>query len=241
MPGKRNTGTRSRNDSVRLKTAKGRTASSQRWLHRQLNDPYVQEARRLGYRSRSAFKLLQLDGKFDLLAPGARVVDLGAAPGGWSQVSAARVLGRAPAGRIIAVDLLEMDPIAGVEFLKADFMTEEGLQALLTKLNGTADLILSDMAAPTTGHAPTDHLRTSALCEAAYDFAESVLGPGGIFVAKVFKGGSEAGLLRRMKQAFDSVRHAKPAASRPESPETYVVAKGYSGTPSVPVTPRDSA
>ena len=223
------TGGGSRSESVRLKTARGRSVSSQRWLHRQLNDSWVQEARRLGYRSRSAFKLLQLDDRCDLLAPGACVVDLGAAPGGWTQVAVSRVQRRGHYGRVVALDLLEMEPVAGAEIILADITVEAGFEALLTRLAGTADVVLSDMAAPTTGHAQTDHLRTVALCEAAYDVAEQVLGPGGIFVAKVFKGGSEAGLLTRMKRAFAGVRHVKPPASRPESPETYVVAKGFSG------------
>jgi 23S rRNA (uridine2552-2'-O)-methyltransferase len=225
----RKRGSGSRAATVRLKTAKGRTNSSQRWLQRQLNDPYVQDAQRLGFRARSAFKLLQLDERFGFLAPGQRVVDLGAAPGGWTQVVAARVLGASGKGRVVGLDILEMEPIAGAELLRADFMTDEGLAELTSLLGGPAELVLSDMAAPTTGHAPTDHLRTTALCEAAFDFAESVLSPGGVFVAKAFKGGSEGDLLRRMKIAFKSVRHAKPAASRPESPETYVVAVGFRG------------
>ncbi len=217
-----------RAERVRLRTARGRSASSQRWLHRQLNDPYVQEARRLGYRSRAAFKLLQLDERFGLLRPGMRVVDLGAAPGGWTQVATARV---GSSGLVIALDMVVMDPVAGALVLEADFMEEAGLGAVLNALSGTADLVLSDMAAPTTGHAPTDHLRTSALCEAAYDLAEQVLAPDGAFVAKVFRGGSEAGLLDRMKRSFATVRHAKPDASRPRSPETYVVARGFRGPP----------
>ena len=227
--GNRKRGSGARAATVRLKTAKGRTISSQRWLQRQLNDPYVQEAQRLGFRSRSAFKLQQLDEKFRFIASGQRVVDLGAAPGGWTQVVAARVLGGSGKGRVVGLDILEMEPLAGAEILQADFMTDEGLAALTSLLGGPADLVLSDMAAPTTGHAPTDHLRTAALCEAAFDFAENVLSPGGAFVAKVFKGGSEADLLARMKRVFKTVRHAKPAASRPESPETYVVAMGFRG------------
>jgi 23S rRNA (uridine2552-2'-O)-methyltransferase len=227
---KRGSGTRAA--TVRLKTAKGRTVSSQRWLQRQLNDPYVHDAQRLGFRSRSAFKLQQLDERFKFLTPGQRVVDLGAAPGGWTQVVAARVLGASGKGRVVGLDILEMDPLVGAELLQADFMSDEGLADLTSLLGGPADLVLSDMAAPTTGHPQTDHLRTTALCEAAYDFAESVLSPGGGFVAKVFKGGSEASLLRRMKRGFTTVRHAKPAASRPESPETYVVAMGFRGSTS---------
>ena len=218
----------SRTDRVRLRTAKGRTASSQRWLRRQLNDPYVQEAQRLGYRSRSAFKLLQLDERFRLLRPGMRVVDLGAAPGGWTQVATAGV---GDGGLVIALDKATMDPVAGAEILMADFMEQSGVETVTAALAGTADLVLSDMAAATTGHGPTDHLRTVALCEAAYDFAEDVLAPDGAFVAKVFRGGSEASLLARMKRAFSTVRHAKPEASRAGSPETYVVAQGFRGMP----------
>ena len=217
-----------RSKTVQLKTARGRTASSQRWLRRQLNDPYVQEAQRLGYRSRSAFKLLQLDEKFGLLHKGQRVVDLGAAPGGWSQVAANRVVHKT-SGKIIGLDLLPMEPIPHVTLMQADFMSQDGLESLMEICPDGIDLVISDMAAPTTGHAPTDHIRTSALCEAAYDFAIDVLVLDGVFLAKVFKGGSEHMLLERMKKNFKSVRHAKPAASRAESPETYVVAKGFRG------------
>lgn len=226
----RQRGSGARTATVRLKTAKGRTVSSQRWLQRQLNDPYVQEAQRLGYRSRSAFKLMQLDERFKFLAAGSRVVDLGAAPGGWTQVVASRVLSKGGPGRVVGLDILEMEPVPGAEILLADFLTDEGLAELISLLGGPADLVLSDMAAPTTGHPPTDHLRTAGLCEAAFDFAETVLSPGGSFVAKVFKGGSERDLLLRMKRSFGSVRHAKPAASRAESPETYVVAMNFRGS-----------
>ncbi len=239
--GDRRAGRGSRTETVRLKTAKGRSNSSQRWLRRQLNDPYVQDARRLGYRSRSAFKLLQLDERFGFLAPGLRVVDLGAAPGGWTQVAVSRVLKNGAAGRVIALDLLDMDPVPGAEILTADFMTDAGVQELRQLLDGDVDLVLSDMVAPTTGHAATDHLRTVALCDAAYEFAEQVLRSKGTFVAKVFKGGSEAGLLTRMKRAFATVRHAKPAASRPESPEIYVVAKDYSGKPAPEISVQGKA
>ncbi len=230
MRGRGGPGGGSRADSVRLRTAKGRSASSQRWLRRQLNDPWVQEARRLGYRSRAAFKLLQLDERFRLLRPGLRAVDLGAAPGGWTQVAAARLLpGGGGAGRLVALDLLEMDPVAGADILRADFMTEDGLRAVLAALDGEADLVLSDMAAPATGHAATDRARTEALCEAAWDFAARALAPGGAFVAKVYRGGTERSLLARVNRAFAAVRHAKPPASRPESPETYLVARGFRG------------
>ena len=215
-----------RSKTVQLKTAKGRTASSQRWLRRQLNDPYVQEAQRLGYRSRSAFKLLQLDEKFKFLYKGQRVVDLGAAPGGWCQVAANRVLTE-KTGKIVGLDLLPMDPIPGVNLLQTDFMSQEGLSELMKILTDKVDLVISDMAASTTGHAPTDHIRTAGLCEAAFDFAIDVLALDGVFLAKVFKGGSEHTLLARMKNTFKTVKHAKPNASRSESPETYVVAQGF--------------
>jgi 23S rRNA (uridine2552-2'-O)-methyltransferase len=211
---------------VRVKTARRRKASSTRWLQRQLNDPYVAEARRKGYRSRAAFKLIEIDDRFGLLKRGARVVDLGAAPGGWSQVAAERVGDR---GLVIAVDLAEMDAIAGVNFLLLDFTDEEAPATVEAALGGPVDLVLSDMAAPATGHPPTDHLRIMALCEAALDFAAGVLKPGGAFVAKVLQGGTERGLLQRMKRDFAVVRHVKPPASRKDSAEMYVVATGFRG------------
>jgi 23S rRNA (uridine2552-2'-O)-methyltransferase len=213
-----------RSPAVRVRAVAGRTASSRRWLERQLNDPYVAEAQRKGYRSRAAFKLLELDERFALLKPGLRVVDLGAAPGGWSQVAAAR-LGKT--GKLVALDILEMAPLPGGAVLTLDFLDPAAPETLRAALGGPADLVLSDMAAPTTGHAKTDHLRIIGLAEAAFDFAESVLAPGGSFVTKVFQGGSERGLLERLKRRFDSVRHAKPPASRAESAETYVVAQGF--------------
>ncbi len=216
-----------RAEAVKLKTAKGRSSSSQRWLHRQLNDPYVQEAQRLGYRSRSAFKILQLNDRFTFFKVGQKVIDLGAAPGGWTQVAAKKVLKEGGTGQVTALDRVEMEPIPGTRFVKGDFMSMEVIDRLALSLDGRTDLILSDMAAPTTGHAATDHLRTIALCEAAYEFAVGVLAFGGGFVSKVFKGGSERNLLKCMKQDFEFVRHAKPAASRTESPETYVVAVGF--------------
>jgi len=220
-----------RRATVRVKTARGRTVSQQRWLQRQLNDPYVAEAKKRGYRSRAAFKLLQLDERFHLLAPGRRVVDLGAAPGGWTQVAAAAVAppGKA-AGRVIAVDLLPMDPVPGAEILLLDFMADAAPAAIRDALGGTADLVLSDMAAPATGHAPTDHLRIMALAEAAYHFAAEVLAPGGAFVAKVLQGGAEQSLLTLLKRDFAQVRHAKPPASRSDSAEIYVVAMGFRRT-----------
>ncbi|NQW10946.1 MAG: RlmE family RNA methyltransferase [Alphaproteobacteria bacterium] len=219
----------SRQPTVKLKTARGRTASSQRWLERQLNDPYVVESKRLGYRSRAAFKLLQLDEKFELLKPGARVLDLGAAPGGWTQVAVAKV-GAPARGRVVGLDVLPVEPIAGATVVLADFGDAEAPGLLRAELGGQVDVVLSDMAAPSTGHAKTDHIRVVMLCELALDFALEVLAPEGVFVAKVFQGGSEGELLARMKRAFRTVRHFKPAASRSESPETYVVATGFRGT-----------
>ncbi|HXE70412.1 MAG TPA: RlmE family RNA methyltransferase [Hyphomicrobiaceae bacterium] len=213
---------------VRLKTAKQRTASSQRWLERQLNDPYVAAAQREGYRSRSAYKLIEIDDKYRLLRPGRRVVDLGAAPGGWSQVAAERVRSLAGRGQVVAIDLLAMAPLPGVVFLEGDFMAETapaGLKALLR--DGGADVVLSDMAAQSTGHSRTDHLRIMALAEAAAEFAIEVLAPGGAFVCKMFQGGSERALLDRLKKAFASVRHVKPPASRAESAELYVTATQF--------------
>jgi len=215
---------------VRLKTARQRSASSQRWLERQLNDPYVAAAKREGYRSRAAFKLIEIDDKAHLLAPGRRVIDLGAAPGGWAQVAAARVRSAEGRGQVVAIDILPVEPIPGVEILELDFMdasAPERLRALLR--GGRADVVLSDMAAQGTGHTRTDHLRIMALAEAAADFACSVLEPGGAFVCKVFQGGTERGLLERLRRAFTTVRHVKPPASRAESAELYVVAVGFRG------------
>ncbi|MGE5269767.1 MAG: RlmE family RNA methyltransferase, partial [Thiohalocapsa sp.] len=199
---------------------------STEWLERQLNDPYVAEAKRLGYRSRAAFKLVQLDDRFHLLGAGKRVVDLGCAPGGWTQVAAARV---GPQGRVVGVDLNPADPVPGATVLQGDFTEPDMAERIRAALGGPADLVLSDMAAPATGHAATDHLRIVALTEAAFAFAATLLKPGGAFVAKVFQGGAEGELLARLKTAFAEVRHAKPAASRAESAETYVVAKGFRG------------
>lgn len=214
---------------VRVKTAKRRTASSTRWLERQLNDPYVARAQAEGYRARSAYKLIELDERYRLFAPGRRVVDLGAAPGGWAQVAAARVRSTEAKPLIVAIDYLDMDPIAGVVILKKDFLDADAPDALRAALGAEADLVLSDMAAPTTGHRQTDHLRTVALCEAAADFAATILKPGGDFVSKVFRGGTEGDLLARLKREFQGVHHAKPPASRQTSPELYLVAKGFRG------------
>jgi 23S rRNA (uridine2552-2'-O)-methyltransferase len=215
---------------VRLKTARQRTASSQRWLERQLNDPYVAAAKREGYRSRAAFKLIGIDDKHRVLKPGKRVVDLGAAPGGWSQVAAERVRAVEGRGQVVAIDLLPMEPVAGVAFIELDFMdrsTSARLRGLLRE--GKADVVLSDMAAQGTGHARTDHLRIMGLAEAAAEFACEVLSPGGAFLCKVFQGGTERELLELLKRAFTTVRHIKPPASRSESAELYVVATGFRG------------
>jgi 23S rRNA (uridine2552-2'-O)-methyltransferase len=217
--------TAARPKAVRVRAA-GRTPSSKEWLERQLNDPYVAEAKRRGYRSRAAFKLLELDERFHLLRRGGRVVDLGAAPGGWTQVAAARV---GAAGRVVGVDLLPMEGVPGALLLELDFLAEAAPAAIQRALAGPADLVLSDMAAPATGHAATDHVRVMALAEAAHAFAREVLAPGGAFVAKVFQGGTERGLLAALKRDFAAVRHAKPPASRPESAEVYVVAQGFRG------------
>ena len=206
-----------------MKTAKKRTASSTAWLQRQLTDPYVKQAKAEGYRSRAAYKLLELDERFTLLSGIERVVDLGIAPGGWAQV----VRKRAPRAGIVGIDLLETEPIEGVAILQMDFMNEGAPDALMGELGGPADLVLSDMAANTVGHKQTDHLRTMALVEAAAWFAIDVLGPGGSFVAKVLAGGTDNELLGLLKRHFTSVKHAKPPASRKGSSEWYVVAKGF--------------
>ena len=218
-----------RRAAVRLKKARGRKPSSSRWLQRQLNDPYVRAAREAGYRSRAAFKLAELDDRFGLLRPGARVVDLGAAPGGWSQVAVERVGAAAGKGLVLAADVGAMEPLPGATALRLDALDADAAAAIRAALEGPADVVLSDMAAPATGHAPTDHLRVMALCEAALDIAEQILVPGGAFVAKVLKGGAERALLERLKRAFRRVKHAKPPASRSESAETYVVALGFRG------------
>jgi 23S rRNA (uridine2552-2'-O)-methyltransferase len=224
----RSEGTGGRPLAVRVRKARRRKPSSTDWLNRQLNDPYVAEAHRLGYRSRAAFKLIQLDERFRLLKPGMRVVDLGCAPGGWAQIAARRV---GPRGTVVGIDLTPTDPVKGAALLAGDFRDPALAEEIRAALGGPADLVLSDMAAPTTGHAATDHLRIVALAEDAFAFAETMLKPGGGFVAKVFQGGAEGELLEALKRAFAEVRHAKPAASRAESAETYVVAKGFRGTP----------
>ena len=210
---------------VRVKTARGRRSSSTRWLERQLNDPYVREAKAQGYRSRAAFKLKELDEKFGLLKGAKRVVDLGAAPGGWTQV----VLEENADARVVAIDLLDMDPLEGAEILKMDFMADEAPAALQEALGGPADLVLSDMAANTIGHKQTDHLRTMALVETALDFAVSELKAGGAFVAKVLAGGADSDLVAELKRNFRVVKHVKPPASRKGSSEWHVVAQGFNG------------
>jgi 23S rRNA (uridine2552-2'-O)-methyltransferase len=212
-----------------VKTAGRRSASSTRWLERQLNDPYVAEARRLGYHSRAAFKLAQLDDRFGVIQPGARVVDLGAAPGGWTQVAVERSRAREGRGHVVAVDLTPMEPVAGAEILELDFLAPEAPGRIRAALEGPADLVMSDMAAPATGHPQTDHLRIMALAEAAYAFAKEVLAPGGAFLAKVLRGGAEKQLLDALKRDFATVRHVKPPASRADSAEIYVVATGFRG------------
>jgi 23S rRNA (uridine2552-2'-O)-methyltransferase len=207
----------------RLKTAKGRKISSTRWLERQLNDPYVRRAKAENYRSRAAYKLLELDERFGLLKGVKAVVDLGIAPGGWSQV----VRRRAPAARVIGIDLLPTDPIEGVTILQMDFMDEDAPARLKAELGGPADLILSDMAANTVGHPQTDHLRTMGLVEAGLEFAAEVLKPGGAYVAKVLAGGADSALVAALKRQFATVKHAKPPASRKDSSEWYVVAQGF--------------
>jgi 23S rRNA (uridine2552-2'-O)-methyltransferase len=210
---------------VAVRTAKGRSVASQRWLSRQLNDPYVVAAKAQGWRSRAAFKLIELDERFHLIRPGIRVVDLGAAPGGWSQVAV-----KHGAASVVGVDLLPVDPIGGAVMLVGDFSDVEVQDRLVEMLGGKADLVLSDMAPNTTGHGATDHLRIVALAEAAVAFALEVLAEGGGFVAKVFQGGAERTVLEALKRHFSSVRHAKPPASRKESSELYVVATGFRGS-----------
>ncbi len=217
--------TSSRGPRTRVRTARGRTASSARWLERQLNDPYVRRAKAENYRSRAAYKLLELDERFSLLKGVKAVVDLGIAPGGWSQV----VRRRSPAARIAGIDLLPTDPIEGVTILQMDLMADEAPELLKDSLGGPADLVLSDMAANTVGHAQTDHLRTMALVEAGLEFAKDVLSPGGAFVAKVLAGGADSQLVAELKRHFATVKHAKPPASRKDSSEWYVVAQGFKG------------
>ena len=211
---------------VRVKTGKRRTLSSKLWLERQLNDPYVAKAKRDGFRSRSSYKLVEIDDKNRFLKPGARVLDLGAAPGGWSQVAAKRI---GKSGQIVAIDLLEFEPLTGVDFAQLDFLDPTAPDKLKAMLGGPADVVLSDMAANATGHRKTDHLKIMALVEAAAAFAAEVLKPGGTFLAKVLQGGTEGSLLADLKRDYSSVKHIKPAASRADSAELYVLASGFRG------------
>jgi len=220
----KNSGKSSRGVSVRVKSARGRSTSSTRWLQRQLNDPYVARAKKDGYKSRAAYKLLELDEKFHFLAKGKKVLDLGAAPGGWAQV----VVQKCGEDTVVGIDLLEIDSIPGAHFLMMDFMDDSAPQALKDMM-GRADIVLSDMAPNASGQPSLDHMRIVLLVEAAFDFSLEVLKPGGTFVAKVWQGGTENKLLERMKKHFTSVRHAKPKASRQDSAETFVVAMGFKG------------
>ena len=220
----------SRNLTVKLRTAKGRKVGSTRWLQRQLNDPYVEEAKRRGYRSRAAFKLTEIDDRYHFLKPGMIVLDLGAAPGGWSQIAAERVGSGDGKGQVLAIDLTEIEPLPGVEVLAQDVSAENAPATIRAVLKGDrADVVLSDMASPATGHRATDHIRVVALVEAALDLAEDVLKPGGTFLAKVFQGGAGGELVTRLKRSFAKVHHVKPKASRKESPEVYVLATGFRG------------
>lgn len=216
---------------TRVKTARKRTLASTLWLERQLNDPYVAQAKREGFRSRAAYKLLEIDDKYRLLKRGQRIVDLGAAPGGWSQVAAVRTHAKEGRGRVLAIDLLEVDPIEGVEFLRMDFHDASAPERLKALLGGLADGVLSDMAANATGHRKTDHLRIVGLVELAAEFASETLAPGGFFLAKVLQGGAEGELLARLKREFALVRHVKPKASRADSAELYLLATGFRGGP----------
>ena len=215
---------------VQVKSGRGRTLSSKLWLERQLNDPYVARARREGYRSRAAYKLIEIDDRSRFLKPGGVVVDLGAAPGGWSQVAAKRIGAEQGKGRVVAIDVLDMPSLPGVAFQQFDFMDEDAPHKLMQLLGGPANVVLSDMAANATGHKRTDHLRTMALVEAAAAFACDVLAPGGTFLSKVLQGGTENQLLSRLKRAFASVKHVKPEASRAGSSELYLLATGFRGT-----------
>lgn len=220
----------SRKLAVRVRTAKGRKIASTRWLQRQLNDPYVEEAKRRGYRSRAAFKLAEIDDKYHLLRPGMTVVDLGAAPGGWSQIAAERVQLMAGNGRVVALDLIEMEPISGVTQLILDMTDADTPDRIREALGGKpADLVLSDMHAPAMGHKATDHLRIMSLVEAALDLADEILAPGGAFLCKVLQGGASKELVARLNRSFAKVRHVKPKASRADSAEMYVLATGFRG------------
>ncbi|WP_298432831.1 RlmE family RNA methyltransferase [uncultured Jannaschia sp.] len=233
----KNTSGRGRRDlTVKVKTARGRKLSSKLWLERQLNDPYVTRARAEGYRGRAAFKIMELDDKYGFLVPGARVVDLGCAPGGWLQVAVPRInalgeMAKKPQGRIIGLDLQEVDPVPGAEIHVLDFLADGADAKVKDWLGGDADVVMSDMAAASSGHKQTDHLRIMSLCEAAAELAFDVLAPGGTFVAKVLAGGAEGDLQKRLKVAFEKVANVKPGASRSDSSEKFVVAQGFRGRP----------
>lgn len=214
---------------TRIKRKSGLKPSSRRWLERHMNDPYVHRAKAEGYRSRSAFKLMEINDRFSILKPGMKVVDLGAAPGGWSQIAARLTGATSEKPLVAATDYLPVDPIAGVVMLQKDFLDDDAPDALIAALGGDPDVVLSDMAAPTTGHRNTDHIRTMHLCETAAQFAIAVLRPGGHFVAKTFQGGTENTLLAELKRHFTTVRHVKPDASREESVELYLLASGFKG------------
>ena len=214
---------------VRVRGGKGRSASSRHWLERQLNDPYVAQARREGLRSRAAYKLIEIDDKYHFLKPGITVVDLGAAPGGWSQIAAKRVGAASGKGKVVAIDLLEMPEIVGVTFAQLDFLADDAPARLIEMMDGRADVVMSDMAANTTGHRKTDQLRMIGLVEAAAAFAAEVLKPGGTFLAKTFQSGADAELMTQLKRDFASIRHVKPASSRQDSSERYVLAMGFRG------------
>jgi len=216
---------------VTVKTGGKRKLSSKLWLERQLNDPYVAQAKREGYRSRAAYKLIEIDDKYHFLKPGLTVVDLGAAPGGWSQIGAKRVGAAGGKGRVVAIDLLEMPEIVGVTFAQLDFLADDAPERLIAMMDGRADVVMSDMAANTTGHRKTDQLRMIGLVEAAAAFAADVLKPGGTFLAKTFQSGADAELMTQLKRGFASVRHVKPASSRQDSSERYVLAMGFRGEP----------
>lgn len=218
-----------RQKHVKVKTARRRSKSSTRWLQRQLNDPYVTEAKKQGWRSRAAFKLLQIDEDLEFLKPGQKAIDLGAAPGGWTQVMVEKIKPDTTGGKVVGIDYLEMFDVPGAEVLKMDFMDNEAPEMLKKAIGGKADVVVSDMAPPTIGHAQTDHLRIMGLAEAAYDFAREVLTPEGVFLAKVFQGGAEQDLLNQLKKDFRKVKHIKPPASRSDSSEMYVVALGFRG------------
>ncbi|EAU43072.1 cell division protein ftsJ [Fulvimarina pelagi HTCC2506] len=214
---------------VKVKKKRGLKASSRRWIERQLNDPYVRQAKADGYRSRAAYKLIEMDDRYKLLKPGQRVVDLGAAPGGWCQVSVERVGSENDDIRVVGIDFLEVDPVSGAEILLMDFLDDEAPDRLMEALGGSPDIVLSDMAAPTIGHRQTDHLRTMHLCEVAADFAVRTLKPGGHFLCKTFQGGTERDLLELLKRNFKAVHHVKPPASRDGSVELYILAKDFKG------------